>query len=86
MDEQTQPRSLDPPDWSGVRAQGHRMLDDLFDYLEQIRARPVWQPIPEGVRARFDAPLPAAPTDLAVVHEDFMHHVLPFATGNAHPG
>ena len=86
MDEQTQPRGLDPPDWSGVRAQGRRMLDDLFDYLEHIRARPVWQPIPEGVRARFDAPLPAVPSDLAVVHEDFMHHVLPFATGNAHPG
>jgi aromatic-L-amino-acid decarboxylase len=86
MDEQTQPPSLDPADWPGVRAQGHRMLDDMFDYLEHVRARPVWQPIPDGVRARFDAPLPAAPTALAAVHEDFMRDVLPFATGNAHPG
>jgi glutamate/tyrosine decarboxylase-like PLP-dependent enzyme len=62
------------------------MLDDIFDYLEHVRARPVWQPIPDGVRARFDAVLPAAPTALATVHEDFMRHVLPFATGNAHPG
>ena len=37
--------SLDPAspsDWSAVRAQGHRMLDDLFDHLAQIRERPVW--------------------------------------------
>jgi aromatic-L-amino-acid decarboxylase len=86
MDEQIQPGGLDPADWPGVRAQGHRMLDDMFDYLEHIRARPVWQPIPDGVRARFQAPVPRAPTDLAAVHEDFMRHVLPFATGNAHPG
>jgi glutamate/tyrosine decarboxylase-like PLP-dependent enzyme len=86
MDEQTQLCGLDPADWPGVRAQGHRMLDDMFDYLEHIRARPVWQPIPDGVRARFHAAVPAAPTDLAAVHEDFMRHVLPFATGNVHPG
>jgi aromatic-L-amino-acid/L-tryptophan decarboxylase len=86
MDEQTQLCGLDPADWPGVRAQGHRMLDDMFDYLEHIRARPVWQPIPDGVRARFHAAAPTAPTDLAAVHEDFMRHVLPFATGNVHPG
>jgi glutamate/tyrosine decarboxylase-like PLP-dependent enzyme len=80
------PRGLDPPDWHSVRAQGHRMLDDILDYLEHIRARPVWQPIPDGVRARFRADVPAAPTELAAVHEEFMHHILPYATGNAHPG
>jgi aromatic-L-amino-acid/L-tryptophan decarboxylase len=62
------------------------MLDDIFDHLEHIRARPVWQPIPDAVRARFDAPLPRAPSDLASVHADFMRDVLPFAAGNVHPG
>ena len=62
------------------------MLDDMFDYLEHIRARPVWQPTPDAVRARFDTPVPRAPTDLGAVHADFMRDVLPFATGNAHPG
>jgi len=80
------PTSLDPSDWGSFRVQGHRMLDDMLDYLEGIRARPVWQPIPDGVRARFREPLPAGPTDLAVVHEEFMANILPFATGNAHPG
>jgi aromatic-L-amino-acid decarboxylase len=86
MHEQTHSCGLDPADWASVRAQAHRMLDDMFDYLEHIRARPVWQPTPDDVRARFDAPVPHAPADLAAVHADFMRDVLPFATGNVHPG
>ncbi len=62
------------------------MLDDVFDYLEHIRARPVWQPIPENVRTRFLAAVPHAPSDLAAVHDEFMRSVLPYAAGNAHPG
>jgi hypothetical protein len=31
------------------------MLDDILDYTENICERPVWQPIPDGVRARFQA-------------------------------
>jgi aromatic-L-amino-acid/L-tryptophan decarboxylase len=78
--------SLDPSDWKSVRAQGHRMLDDIFDYVENIRERPVWQAIPDSVRARFRESLPAAPTDLGSVHAAFMRDILPFATGNVHPG
>ena len=62
------------------------MLDDILDYIENIRERPVWQPIPDGVRARFQAAVPAGPTDLAAVHDEFMRDILPFATGNVHPG
>jgi aromatic-L-amino-acid/L-tryptophan decarboxylase len=78
--------SLDPPDWGRFREQGHRMLDDMVDYLARIRERPVWQPVPDEVRARFREPLPSAPTDLATVHAEFMRSILPFATGNSHPG
>ena len=45
--------SLDPADWRHLRAQGHRMLDDMFDYVENIRDRPVWQPMADKDRARF---------------------------------
>ena len=62
------------------------MLDDILDYIENIRERPVWQPIPESVRGRFRAGIPAEPTDLAAVHDEFMRHILPYATGNTHPG
>jgi len=80
------PNSLDPADWQALRAQGHRMLDDMFDYLEHLRQRPVWQPIPETARAVFRAPLPTAPGSLAATHESFMNDILPYAVGNAHPG
>jgi len=62
------------------------MLDDILDYIEDIRERPVWQPIPDSVRARFHEAVPTDSTNLAVVHDDFMRHILPFATGNSHPG
>ncbi len=78
--------TLDPADWQSFRAQGHRMLDDIIDYLEHIRERPVWQPIPDSVREGFRRPVPTAPTDLAAVHDDFMRHILPYTVGNAHPG
>ncbi len=62
------------------------MLDDMLDYLEHIRERPVWQPIPQPVRDLFHESLPAQATDLATVHASFLHDVLPYAVGNAHPG
>jgi aromatic-L-amino-acid/L-tryptophan decarboxylase len=79
-------KNLDPSDWRAIRAQGHRMLDDILDYIEFIRERPVWQPIPDSVRARFREAVPTGPTDLATVHDEFLRHILPFATGNTHPG
>jgi len=84
-DAATEP-TLDPSNWAGFRGQAHRMLDDILDYLANIRERPVWQPIPESVRERFRGGLPAEPSDLAEVHETFMRYVLPFAAGNVHPG
>jgi aromatic-L-amino-acid/L-tryptophan decarboxylase len=69
-----------------VRAQGHRMLDDMFDYLESIRSRPVWQPMDDATRAAFRTALPRQPTPLATVHEEFLTDVLPYVVGNAHPG
>jgi len=78
--------TLDPLDWTSIRAQGHRMLDDILDYAENIRDRPVWQTIPDSVRMQFRDALPTAPTDLAAVHSTFMRDILPYTVGNAHPG
>jgi aromatic-L-amino-acid/L-tryptophan decarboxylase len=79
-------QTLDPQDWEAIRAQGHRMLDDMIDYIADIRARPVWQPVPLRVREQFRAPLPQAPTELADVYREFSDFVVPYATGNVHPG
>ncbi|MDO9053640.1 MAG: aspartate aminotransferase family protein [Gallionella sp.] len=82
----TSEETLDPADWQDFRLQSHRMLDDMLDYIESLRERPVWQPIPAAVREVFQQPLPAQPGDLGAAHEMFMQNVLPYAIGNAHPG
>ena len=57
----TEPISLDPEDWSELRALGHRMLDDMIDYIADVRERPVWQPLPPALRAELRSPLPDSP-------------------------
>ncbi|MDE5440608.1 aminotransferase class V-fold PLP-dependent enzyme [Bradyrhizobium sp. CSA207] len=78
--------SLDPQDWNEVRALAHRMLDETIDSIANVRARPVWQPIPEDVRAAFRTDVPRGPTGLADVYREFSESVAPYATGNVHPG
>lgn len=78
--------SLDPQDWSAFRALAHRMLDDAIDGIANVRARPVWQPIPDGVRSAFKTDVPHEASDLAEVYREFAERVAPYATGNVHPG
>src|SRR5271154_1672151 len=86
-DVSTEPKdTLDPSDWVGFRAQAHRMLDDMLGYIENIRERPVWQPLPEDVRKQFRGATPRGATDLTSVHGEFMRDILPFGAGNVHPG
>jgi glutamate/tyrosine decarboxylase-like PLP-dependent enzyme len=78
--------TLDPQNWDEIRALGHRMLDDMIDYAAEIRERPVWRPIPEEVRARLRTGLPSGPSDPGDVYREFTDLILPYATGNVHPG
>ncbi|WP_439409455.1 pyridoxal phosphate-dependent decarboxylase family protein [Bradyrhizobium sp. DASA03076] len=78
--------SLDPQDWSAFRDLAHRMLDEAIDDIANVRARPVWQPIPNEVRAAIRTDVPREATDLADVYREFSEHVAPYATGNVHPG
>ena len=78
--------TLDPADWQAFRQQSHRMLDDMIDHIENLRDGPVWQPIPDEKRQMFRQALPVQPGDLSDAHDIFMHDVLPYAVGNAHPG
>lgn len=83
---ETSEDTLDPSDWNAFRLQGHRMLDDMIDYLEHLRDQPVWQPMPDEVRDSFRQALDDVPSDLAKTHELFLKDVLPYALGNVHPG
>ncbi|MET3134191.1 aromatic-L-amino-acid decarboxylase [Oxalobacteraceae bacterium GrIS 1.11] len=80
------PYSLDPTDSKDLRAQGHRMLDDMFDHLENLRQQPVWQKMPAATRAAFTDGLPQQASSLADVHQAFLQDILPYNIGNAHPG
>lgn len=78
------PHSLDPEDWSALRAQGHRMLDDMIDHLAGLRNGPVWQKREED--GTFTRPLPQAGRDLDAVYAEFQREILPYSVGNLHPG
>jgi len=77
--------SLDPDDWQAMRALGHRMVDDMMTYLETVRERPVWQPIPDRVKTSLQESLPLAPQDPSQVYQEFVENVLPYPMGNIHP-
>ncbi|WP_369182319.1 aspartate aminotransferase family protein [Streptomyces sp. Y1] len=68
------------------RTSAHAAADLVTDYLAELPARPVWQPMDEAARtALLDGPLPAEgrPLDdlLAAIGRD----VLPYPMGNGHP-
>jgi glutamate/tyrosine decarboxylase-like PLP-dependent enzyme len=78
-------QSLDPADWTDLRALGHRMIDDMFDHLETLRDEPVWRQMPEALREELRQPLPRGPSPAEAVYQDFRALVQPYATGNLHP-
>ena len=78
--------TLDPTDWSGLRALGHRMLDDMIDHVAGIADGPTWQPMPDGVRRELRGPIAPEPVSAETAYEDFQRLVAPYATGNLHPG
>jgi aromatic-L-amino-acid/L-tryptophan decarboxylase len=77
--------TLDPQNWDELRTLGHRMMDDMFDYLRGVRERPVWQPFPEAVKARLAEPVPHRGRPAEAVYEQFLSDVLPYPPGNIHP-
>jgi aromatic-L-amino-acid decarboxylase len=77
--------TLDPDDWDEVRRLGHRMLDDMMDYLSSVRERPAWQAVPAEVKQSLSGPVPYQPCALESVYSDFKRQILPYPTGNIHP-
>ncbi|CAF0766950.1 unnamed protein product [Rotaria sordida] len=78
--------SLDPLDWTEIRSLGHQIMDDMINYLSDIRLRPAWRPMPAIVRkaiAQTDIPLKGqSPFE---VYDEVCSLVLPYSVGNNHP-
>jgi len=81
----TKEESLDPEDWQLMRDLGQRMVDDMLTYLETVRDRHVWQPIPREVKEYFNQPLPMEAQGPEQTYQDFLEYVLPHPMGNIHP-
>jgi hypothetical protein len=85
MDDALLPETLDPEHWDDMRALAHQMIDDAFHHLETVRERPVWQPVPEAVAAKFQVPVPLKPEGADATYKDFKETILPYPMGNDAP-
>lgn len=77
--------TLDPQDWSEMRKLGHQMVDDMFDYLENLRNQPVWQQPTSEVKEFLNQPLPQNGENPQLIYQDFLSYILPYNKGNIHP-
>ena len=77
--------TLDPADWVAFRAFAHQALDAAVDYIEGVRERPAWQPMPKTAQDALATPVPMAPTALPAVFEEFQENIFPYPLGNIHP-
>lgn len=77
--------TLDPMNWDAMRDLGHKMVDDMFNYLQHVSERPVWQPIPAKTKEHFKQELPYQPKAAEEVYQEFVEHILPYTKGNIHP-
>jgi hypothetical protein len=77
--------SLDPSDWTEMRTLGHRVMEDMIDYLQDLRHRPTWRPMPATVRtaiAQSEIPWKGQSPD--EVYDEVCSLVLPYDIGNNH--
>jgi aromatic-L-amino-acid/L-tryptophan decarboxylase len=81
----TKEQSLDPENWDQMRALGHQMIDDLFDYWQSIRHQKIWKPIPQEVKDFLDQPIPEQGQDPEEIYEEFKQYIFPYNKGNVHP-
>ena len=79
-------RRLGTGDLEEFRRAGHALIDAVAEYLDGLPGRPVWQPLPDGLRAALlELPLADGPTGLEALGETMASDVLPHAMGNGHP-
>jgi len=77
--------TLDPDDWEEIRKLGHTMMDDVIDYLKNVRNQPVWKPVPAETKAFLNEAVPIAGMDAKDVYAQFKQHIFPYTKGNIHP-
>lgn len=73
-------------DEATLRRYGYQVMDEVASYLSGLRERPVWQAIPEDIRAALrgqELPGEGLPFEDTLTFIEQM--ILPFPQGNGHP-
>jgi aromatic-L-amino-acid decarboxylase len=69
-------KTLDPENWAEMRALSHRIIDDMIDYLENIRNQP-FIPIIEEAKKALQTPLSKKGDGEEGVYNIFKEHIVP---------
>ncbi len=77
--------TLDPGNWEELRSLSHKIIDDAINHLATVRDRPLWQEMPDDVRAAFTAKLPVEPSSVNEVYDEITQNLMPYPMGNIHP-
>lgn len=72
-------------EWESLRRLGHRMLDDLLAAQRALPEQPVWQALPDVLRASFEESGPRHGIGPEAAYERVRRSVLPYGLGNWHP-
>jgi glutamate/tyrosine decarboxylase-like PLP-dependent enzyme len=71
---------------AAFRSAAHALVDGVVDHLAALPSRPVWQPLPDGLREQLLClPLPEQAGALDDLVATALGDVLPHAMGNGHP-
>lgn len=76
--------NLDPDNWDDFRTQAHQALDDAINHMQNRNNDPVWQPVPDDVRASLKSNLPLKGTPDDVLQDQMRETFLPYNVGNTH--
>jgi len=76
--------TLDPENWEKTKALGHRMLDDMMVYLQNIRSQSFTMPTQEAIEG-ICTPLTLEGEGEEKVYEVFLKNILPYAGSNKSP-
>jgi aromatic-L-amino-acid decarboxylase len=76
--------TLDPEDWEQLRVLGHRMLDDMLTYLQNIRSAPSGSPTQKAIED-ICAPLTLEGEGEKEVYEIFQRSILPYTLSHTRP-
>lgn len=76
--------TLDPENWEKMKVLGHRMLNDMMTYLQNIRSQSFTMPPQEAIRD-ICTPLTVEGEGEEKVYEVFSKSILPYAGSNKSP-